>query len=60
MGYIIILLSPILGLIFSEIYVFLTSFMSWISADGFVTSTSVMFAILGMIIVLNDKKENKN
>ena len=60
MGYIIILLSPILGLIFSEIYVFLTSFMSWISADGFVTSTSVMIAILGMIIVLNDKEENKN
>lgn len=59
MGYIIILLSPILGLIFSEIYVFLTSFMSWISADGFVTSTSVMFAILGMIIVLNDKEKTK-
>ena len=59
MGYIIILLSPILGLIFSEIYVFLASFMSWIYADGFVTSTSVMFAILGMIIVLNDKEKTK-
>ncbi len=58
MGYIIILLSPILGLIFSEIYV-LASFMSWISADGFVTSTSVMFAILGLIIVLNDKEKTK-
>ncbi len=40
---------------------FLTSFMPWMSADDFVTSTSVMFAILGMIIVLNDKeKQNKN
>ncbi|WP_283689107.1 hypothetical protein [Clostridium perfringens] len=59
MGYIIILLSPILGLIFLEIYVFLTSFMPWMSADGFVTSTSVMFAILGLIIVLNDKEKTK-
>lgn len=60
MGYIIILLSPILGLIFQK-YMFLASFMSWISADGFVTSTSVIFAILGMIIVFNDKeKQNKN
>ncbi|MGV1054930.1 hypothetical protein ACQR2U_07910 [Clostridium perfringens] len=59
MGYIIILLSPILGLIFSEIYVFLASFMPWMSADDFVTSTSVMFAILGLIIVFNDKKKTK-
>ena len=59
MGYIIILLSPILGLIFSGIYVFLTSFVPWMSADDFVTSTSVMFAILGMIIVLNDKEKTK-
>ena len=36
MGYIIILLSPSLGL-----------------------STSVMFAILGLIIVLNDKEKTK-
>ena len=59
MGYIIILLSPILGLIFSEIYIFLTSFMPWMSADGVVTSTSVIFAILGLIIVLNDKEKTK-
>ena len=59
MGYIIILLSPILGFIFSGIYVFLTSFMPWMSADDFVTSTSVMFAILGLIIVLNDKEKTK-
>ena len=59
MGYIIILLSPILGLIVSEIYIFLTSFMPWMSADGFVTSTSVIFAILGLIIVLNDKEKTK-
>ena len=59
MGDIIILLSPILGLIFSGIYVFLTSFMPWMSADDFVTSTSVMFAILGLIIVFNDKEKTK-
>ncbi|EGT3616337.1 hypothetical protein FHH43_08835 [Clostridium perfringens] len=57
LGYIIILLSPILGLFFSEVYVFLTSFLPWMSADYFVTATSVVFAVLGLIVVLNDEKE---
>ncbi|MDZ5253894.1 hypothetical protein [Clostridium sp. LIBA-8841] len=58
LGYIIILLSPILGAFFSEIYVFLTSWIIPGDINPFVTSTSVVFAILGLIIVLNDDKEH--
>lgn len=59
MGYIIILLSPILGAFFSEVYVFLTSFIGPVSSDSFVTATSVVFAILGLIVVLNDNKKHQ-
>lgn len=57
LGYIIILLSPILGGFFSGIYVFLTSWSGLIPIDSLATSTSVVFAILGLIVVLNDDKE---